>query len=35
MLPFLENPPLENRQGKMKKYKETYNKIRVSNPAVS
>jgi len=35
MLPFLENPPLENRQGKMKKYKEKYNKTRVSNPTIT
>jgi len=35
MLPFLENPPLENRQGKNEKYKEKYNKTRVSKPAIT
>jgi len=35
MLLFLENPSLKKRQGKMKKYREKYNKTRVSNPAIT
>jgi len=35
MVPFLETPPLENRAGKMKNRGKKYNKIRVSNPAIT
>jgi len=35
ILPLLENPPLENRQGKMKNTRKKYNKTRVSNAAIT
>jgi len=35
MLPFLEKSSTTNQTGKLKKYKEKYNKTRVSNPAIT
>jgi len=35
MLLFVENPVLENRQGKLKKYKEKILQTRVSNPTIT